>query len=73
MRFGKDNLEEETTRQRVERMKIVSLAEEVLGALYKRRYDMKNSKNTGDLGLNPKSLSNEDKFIESLIDLRADN
>ena len=70
---GKDNLEEETTRQRVERMKIVSLAEEVLGALYKRRYDMKNSKNTGDLGLNPKSLSNEDKFIESLIDLRADN
>jgi hypothetical protein len=71
--FGKDNLEKETTRQRVERMKIVSLAEEVLGALYKRRYDMKNSKNTGDLGLNPKSLSNEDKFIESLIDLRADN
>ena len=71
--FGKDNLEEETTRQRVERIKIVSLAEEVLGALYKRRYDMKNSKNTGDLGLNPKSLSNEDKFIESLIDLRADN
>ena len=71
--FGKDNLEEETTRQRVERIKIVSLAEEVLGALYKRRYDMKNSKNTGDLGLNPKSLSNEDKFIERLIDLRADN
>ena len=71
--FGKDNLEKETTRQRVERMKIVSLAEEVLGALYKRRYDMKNSKNTGDLGLNPKSLSNEDKFIESLIDLPADN
>ena len=71
--FGKDNLEEETTRQRVKRMKIVSLAEEVLGALYKRRYDMKNSKNTGDLGLNPKSLSNEDKFIESLIDLRANN
>ena len=71
--FGKDNLEKETTRQRVERMKIVSLAEEVLGALYKRRYDMKNSKNTGDLGLNPKSLSGEDKFIESLIDLRADN
>jgi len=71
--FGKDNLEEETTRQRVERMKIVSLAEEVLGALYKRRYDMKNSKNTGDLGLNPKSLSNEDKFIENLIALRADN
>ena len=70
--FGKDNLEEETTRQRVERMKIVSLAEEVLGALYKRRYDMKNSKNTGDLGLNPKSLSNEDKFIESLIELCPD-
>lgn len=71
--FGKNNLEKETTRQRVERMKIVSLAKEVLGALHKRRYDMKNSKNTGDLGLNPKSLSNEDKFIESLIDLRADN
>ena len=71
--FGKDNLEEETTRQRVERMKIVSLAEEVLGALYKRRYDMKNSKNTGNLGLNPKSLSNEDEFIENLIALRADN
>ena len=71
--FGKDNLEGETARQRVERMKIVSLAKEVLGALHKRRYDMKNSKNTGDLGLNPKSLSNEDKFIESLIDLRADN
>ena len=70
--FGKDNLEEETTRQRVERMKIVSLAEEVLGALYKRRYDMKNSKNTGNLGLNPKSLSNEDKFIESLIELCPD-
>lgn len=71
--FGKDNLEEETTRQRVERIKIVSLAEEVLGALYKRRYDMKNSKNTGNLGLNPKSLSNEDEFIENLIALRADN
>ena len=71
--FGKDNLEEETTRQRVERMKIVSLAEEVLGALYKRRYDMINSKITGKLGINPKSLSNEDKFIERLIDLRADN
>lgn len=71
--FGKDNLEGETARHRVERMKIVSLAKEVLGALHKRRYDMKNSKNTGDLGLNPKSLSNEDKFIESLIDLRADN
>jgi len=54
-------------------MKIVSLAEEVLGALYKRRYDMKNSKNTGNLGLNPKSLSNEDEFIENLIALRADN
>ena len=70
--FGKDNLEEETTRQRVERIKIVSLAEEVLGALYKRRSDMKASKNTGDLGLNPKSLSNEDKFIESLIELCPD-
>ena len=70
--FGKDNLEKETTRQRVERMKIVSLAKEVLGALYKRRYDMKDSKNTGDLGLNPKSLSNEDKFIESLIELCPD-
>ena len=71
--FGKDNLEEETASQRDNRMMIVNLAEEVLGALYKRRYDMKDSKNTGDLGLNPKSLSNEDKFIESLIDLRADN
>ena len=71
--FGKDNLEKETTRQRVERMKIVSLAKEVLGALYKRRSDMKASKNTGNLGLNPKSLSSEDKFIERLIDLRADN
>ena len=71
--FGKDNLEKETTRQRVERMKIVSLAKEVLGALHKRRYDMINSKITGKLGINPKSLSNEDKFIESLIDLRADN
>ena len=70
--FGKDNLEKETTRQRVERMKIVSLAKEVLGALYKRRSDMKDSKNTGDLGLNPKSLSNEDKFIESLIELCPD-
>ena len=70
--FGKDNLEKETTRQRVERMKIVSLAKEVLGALHKRRYDMKASKNTGDLGLNPKSLSNEDKFIESLIELCPD-
>ena len=70
--FGKDNLEKETTRQRVERMKIVSLAKEVLGALHKRRYDMKASKNTGNLGLNPKSLSNEDKFIESLIELCPD-
>ena len=71
--FGKDNLEKETTRQCVERMKIVSLAKEVLGALHKRRYDMINSKITGKLGINPKSLSSEDKFIERLIDLRADN
>ena len=71
--FSEDNLEKETARQRVERMKIVSLAKEVLGALHKRRYDMINSKITGKLGINPKSLSNEDKFIESLIDLRADN
>ena len=71
--FGKDNLEKETTRQRVERMKIVSLAKEVLGALHKRRYDMINSKITGKLGINPKSLSSEDKFIERLIDLRAEN
>ena len=71
--FGKDNLEEETASQRDNRMMIVNLAEEVLGALYKRRYDMKDSKNTGDLGLNPKSLSNEDEFIENLIALRADN
>lgn len=70
--FGKDNLKEETTRQRIERMKIVSLAEEVLGALHKRRYDMINSKITGELGINPKSLSNEDKFIESLIELCPD-
>lgn len=70
--FGKDNLEEETASQRDNRMMIVNLAEEVLGALYKRRYDMKDSKNTGDLGLNPKSLSNEDKFIESLIELCTD-
>ena len=70
--FSEDNLEKETTRQRVERMKIVSLAKEVLGALHKRRYDMKASKNTGDLGLNPKSLSSEDKFIESLIELCPD-
>ena len=71
--FSEDNLEKETTRQRVKRMKIVSLAKEVLGALHKRRYDMINSKITGKLGINPKSLSNEDKFIERLIDLRADN
>ena len=71
--FSEDNLEKETTRQHVKRMKIVSLAKEVLGALHKRRYDMIDSKNTGNLGLNPKSLSNEDEFIESLIDLRADN
>ena len=71
--FGKDNLEKETTRQCVERMKIVSLAKEVLGDLHKRRYDMINSKITGKLGINPKSLSSEDKFIERLIDLRADN
>ena len=70
--FSEDNLEKETTRQRVKRMKIVSLAKEVLGALHKRRYDMKDSKNTGNLGLNPKSLSNEDKFIESLIELCPD-
>ena len=71
--FGKDNLEKETTRQRVERMKIVSLAKDVLGDLHKRRYDMINSKITGKLGINPKSLSSEDKFIERLIDLRAEN
>ena len=70
--FGKDNLEGETARQRVERMKIVSLAKEVLGALHKRRYDMKNSKNTGNLGLNPKSTLNQDKFLESLIELCPD-
>ena len=70
--FSEDNLEKETTRQRVERMKIVSLAKEVLGALHKRRYDMINSKITGKLGINPKSLSNEDKFIESLIELCPD-
>ena len=69
--FGKDSLEKETTRQRVERMKIVSLAKEVLGALHKRRYDMKASKNTGNLGLNPKSALNQDKFLESLIALLA--
>lgn len=70
--FSEDNLGKETTRQRVERMKIVSLAKEVLGALHKRRYDMINSKITGKLGINPKSLSNEDKFIESLIELCPD-
>lgn len=69
--FSEDNLEKETNRSD-ERMKIVSLAKEVLGALYKRRSDMKASKNTGNLGLNPKSLSNEDKFIESLIELCPD-
>lgn len=70
--FSEDNLEKETTRQHVKRMKIVSLAKEVLGALHKRRYDMIDSKNTGNLGLNPKSLSNEDEFIESLIELCPD-
>lgn len=70
--FSEDNLEKETTRQRVERMKIVSLAKEVLGALYKRRSDMKASKNTGNLGLNPKSTLNQDKFLESLIELCPD-
>ena len=70
--FSEDNLEKETTRQRVERMKIVSLAKEVLGALHKRRYDMKASKNTGNLGLNPKSTLNQDKFLESLIELCPD-
>ena len=69
--FGKDNLEEETASQRDDRMMIVNLAEEVLGALYKRRYDMKDSKNTGNLGLNPKSALNQDKFLESLIALLA--
>ncbi len=69
--FGKDNLEEETASQRDNRMMIVNLAEEVLGALYKRRYDMKDSKNTGNLGLNPKSALNQDKFLESLIALLA--
>ena len=70
--FSEDNLEKETTRQRVERMKIVSLAKKVLGALYKRRSDMKASKNTGNLGLNPKSTLNQDKFLESLIELCPD-
>ena len=71
--FGKDYLEKETARQRYDRMTIINLAKEVLGALHKRRYDMINSKITGKLGLNPKSLSNEDEFIENLIALRADN
>lgn len=70
--FGKDNLEEETASQRDDRMMIVNLAEEVLGALYKRRYDMKDSKNTGNLGLNPKSTLNQDKFLENLIELCPD-
>lgn len=65
--FSEDNLEKETTRQRVERMKIVSLAKEVLGALHKRRYDMINSKITGKLGINPKSVLNQDKFLGNLI------
>ena len=71
--FGKDYLEKETARQRYDRMTIINLAKKVLGDLHKRRYDMIDSKNTGNLGLNPKSLSNEDEFIERLIDLRADN
>ena len=71
--FGKDYLEKETARQRYDRMMIINLAKKVLGDLHKRRYDMIDSKNTGNLGLNPKSLSNEDEFIERLIDLRADN
>ena len=54
-------------------MMIINLAKKVLGDLHKRRYDMIDSKNTGNLGLNPKSLSNEDEFIENLIALRADN
>ncbi len=65
--FGEDNLEKETTRQRVERMKIVSLAKEVLENLHKRRYDMINSKITGKLGINPKSVLNQDKFLGNLI------
>lgn len=65
--FSEDNLEKETTRQRVERMKIVSLAKEVLGDLHKRRYDMINSKITGELGINPKSVLNQDKFLGNLI------
>ena len=71
--FGKDYLEKETARQRYDRMMIINLAKKVLGDLHKRRYDMIDSKNTGNLGLNPKSLSNEDEFIENLIALRADN
>ena len=70
--FGKDYLEKETARQRYDRMMIISLAKKVLGDLHKRRYDMIDSKNTGNLGLNPKSLSNEDEFIESLIELCPD-
>ncbi len=71
--FGKDYLEKETARQRYDRMTIINLAKKVLGDLHKRRYDMIDSKNTGNLGLNPKSLSNEDEFIENLIALRANN
>ena len=71
--FGKDYLGKETARQRYDRMTIINLAKKVLGDLHKRRYDMIDSKNTGNLGLNPKSLSNEDEFIENLIALRADN
>ena len=71
--FGKDYLEKETARQRYDRMTIINLAKKVLGDLHKRRYDMIDSKNTGNLGLNPKSLSNEDEFIENLIALRTDN
>ena len=71
--FGKDYLEKETARQRYDRMTIINLAKKVLGDLHKRRYDMIDSKNTGNLGLNPKSLPNEDEFIENLIALRADN
>ena len=70
--FGKDYLEKETARQRYDRMMIINLAKKVLGDLHKRRYDMIDSKNTGNLGLNPKSLSSEDKFIESLIELCPD-
>ena len=71
--FGKDYLEKETARQRYDRMTIINLAKKVLGDLHNRRYDMIDSKNTGNLGLNPKSMSNEDEFIENLIALRADN